>query len=135
MPQVPAVPRVGPRDAAASRLQDAVTAAFAPDGPIARALPGFEARPGQIEMAEAVSAARTVAHVRAAEHHEPARNAIRFGPLLQGVRPGFHRFAAFSLGFLSADEPVALYETGPWTRLSTSRGHVLVRRKPWTLRA
>jgi hypothetical protein len=44
-------------------------------------------------------------------------------------------FAAFSLGFLSADEPVALYETGPWTRLSTSRGHVLVRRKPWTLRA
>jgi hypothetical protein len=43
-------------------------------------------------------------------------------------------FAAFSLGFLSADEPVALYETGPWTRLSTSRGHVLVRRKPWTLR-
>jgi hypothetical protein len=44
-------------------------------------------------------------------------------------------FAAFSLGFLSAEEPVALYETGPWTRLSTSRGHVLVRRKPWTLRA
>ena len=42
-------------------------------------------------------------------------------------------FAAFSLGFLSDDEPVQLYESGLWTRLSTSRGHVLVRRKPWTL--
>ncbi len=44
-------------------------------------------------------------------------------------------FAAFSLGFLSNDEPVQLFETGPWTRLSTSRGHVLVRRKPWTVKA
>jgi hypothetical protein len=44
-------------------------------------------------------------------------------------------FAAFSLGFLSPDEPVRLFETGPWTRLSTNRGHVLVRRKPWALRA
>jgi hypothetical protein len=44
-------------------------------------------------------------------------------------------FAAFSLGFLAADEPVQLYESGLWTRLSTSRGHVLVRRKPWTLKA
>ncbi|WP_104177695.1 hypothetical protein [Cryobacterium sp. Y50] len=44
-------------------------------------------------------------------------------------------FAAFSLGFLAADEPVQLYESGLWTRLSTSRGHVLVRRKSWTLQA
>ena len=44
-------------------------------------------------------------------------------------------FAAFSLGFLSDDEPVQLFETGLWTRLSTSRGHVLVRRKPWSLKA
>ena len=44
-------------------------------------------------------------------------------------------FAAVSLGFLSADEPVQLFETGPWTRLSTARGHILVRRKPWSLRA
>ncbi len=42
-------------------------------------------------------------------------------------------FAAFSLGFLAEDEPVRLLESGLWTRLSTSRGHVLVRRKPWTL--
>jgi hypothetical protein len=48
--------------------------------------------------------------------------------------PAGAAFAAVSLGFLSADEPVALFETGPWTRLSTRRGHILVRRKPWTLR-
>ena len=40
----------------ASRLGAAVHAAFAPGGPLALALPGFEARSGQLEMAEAVSA-------------------------------------------------------------------------------
>ncbi|MDQ0575627.1 hypothetical protein [Agromyces albus] len=43
-------------------------------------------------------------------------------------------FAAYSLGFLG-DDTVKLFETGPWTRLSSRRGHVLVRRKPWTLKA
>lgn len=42
-------------------------------------------------------------------------------------------FAAFSLGFLGAD-PVQVFETGPWTRLTTDRGHVLVRRPNWTLK-
>ena len=45
-------------------------------------------------------------------------------------------FAALSLGFLgSADdrEAVRLFETGPWTRLTTQRGHVLIKRKPWSL--
>ena len=50
MPEVPAVPR-------APELSAAVAAVFAPGGPIARALDGFEARPGQIEMADAVAAA------------------------------------------------------------------------------
>src|SRR6266550_3385886 len=40
----------------ASRLRPAVDAAFANDGPLAMALPGFEARSGQLEMADAVSA-------------------------------------------------------------------------------
>ncbi|PJJ63507.1 hypothetical protein [Compostimonas suwonensis] len=54
--------------------------------------------------------------------------------------PGFEyvpagaAFSHLSLGFLSPDEPVKLYETGPWTRLTTVRGHTLVRRKAWTLR-
>ena len=38
----------------AAELSAAVSAAFAADGPLARALPGFEARPGQLDMADAV---------------------------------------------------------------------------------
>ncbi|RFA22105.1 hypothetical protein [Subtercola boreus] len=36
-------------------------------------------------------------------------------------------FAAVSLGFLRPEDPVAIYRSGPWTRLSTRRGHVLTR--------
>ena len=42
-------------------------------------------------------------------------------------------FAALSLGFLSGDEPVGIFETGPWTRLTTKRGHVLTKRRAWSL--
>ena len=44
-------------------------------------------------------------------------------------------FAALSLGFLSdndADE-VRIFESGPWTRLTSPRGHVLIKRKAWRL--
>ena len=40
---------------------------------------------------------------------------------------------ALSLGFLGDADGVAIYETGPWTRLTTQRGHVLIKRKAWTL--
>ena len=44
-------------------------------------------------------------------------------------------FAADSLGFVAeADEEVGIFETGPWTRLSMRRGHVLVKRVAWSLR-
>jgi len=46
--------------------------------------------------------------------------------------PAGAAFAALSLGFLG-EEPVQLFETGPWTRLTTPRGHVLVKRRSWTL--
>ena len=52
--------------------------------------------------------------------------------------PGFEHipagsaFAALSLGFLGDDE-VKIYESGPWTRLTTARGHTLVKRRAWTL--
>jgi len=46
--------------------------------------------------------------------------------------PAGAAFAALGLGFLGDDE-VRMYETGPWTRLTTRRGHVLVKRKAWTL--
>ncbi|WP_431277298.1 hypothetical protein [Leifsonia poae] len=48
--------------------------------------------------------------------------------------PAGAAFAAESLGFLGAGEPVTILETGPWTRLTTRRGHILVRRQAWSLR-
>lgn len=52
-------------------------------------------------------------------------------PELEHV-PAGAGFAALGLGFLG-DDDVRVYETGPWTRLTTQRGHVLVKRKAWTL--
>lgn len=49
--------------------------------------------------------------------------------------PAGAAFATHTLGFLAPPEPVRVYETGPWTRLSSERGHVLVRRRAWTLQA
>lgn len=46
--------------------------------------------------------------------------------------PSGAAFAAFALGFLGEDA-VRVYEAGPWTRLSTQRGHVLVKRRAWNL--
>lgn len=47
--------------------------------------------------------------------------------------PGGAAFAAVSLGFLGEGDPVAVFESGPWTRLTTRRGHVLVKRRAWSL--
>jgi len=38
-------------------------------------------------------------------------------------------FAGETLGFLAEDDPVRLFEAGAWSRLTTSRGHVLVKRR------
>ncbi|MDQ3347277.1 MAG: ATP-dependent DNA helicase, partial [Acidobacteriota bacterium] len=68
MPDVSAVPGPLARDEhTAERLLAAVRAAFAPGGPLASALPGFEARPGQLEMARAVSQAFTSGGILLAE--------------------------------------------------------------------
>ncbi|MFO7691202.1 MAG: hypothetical protein R6W83_11735 [Cryobacterium sp.] len=48
------------------------------------------------------------------------------GPV-RGAVPAGAGFAAVSLGFLAADERVQLFRSGSWLRLSTSRGHVLVK--------
>jgi hypothetical protein len=45
---------------------------------------------------------------------------------LPGV-PAGAAYAADALGFLDAEEAVAVRRRGPWCRLSTSRGHVLAR--------
>jgi hypothetical protein len=47
--------------------------------------------------------------------------------------PAGAAFAAVSLGFLGAGEIVTVHESGPWTRLTSTNGHVLVKRRAWTL--
>ena len=47
--------------------------------------------------------------------------------------PAGAAFAGLSLGFLGGPDPVRIYETGPWTRLTSERGHVLVKRRAWSL--
>jgi hypothetical protein len=59
-----------------------------------------------------------------------------WGRPIEGLEhvPAGAAFAAHSLGFLGEPtEQIPVYETGPWTRLSTERGHVLVKRRGWTL--
>jgi len=43
--------------------------------------------------------------------------------------PAGAAFAALSLGFLGGGGDVTVLEAGPWTRLTTDRGHVLVKRR------
>ena len=47
--------------------------------------------------------------------------------------PAGAAFAGLALGFLGGTDPVRIYETGPWTRLTSERGHVLVKRRAWSL--
>jgi hypothetical protein len=42
-------------------------------------------------------------------------------------------FAAVSLGFLGEDDSASVYESGVWTRITTKRGHVLVKRRAWSV--
>ena len=60
MPEVPAVSRI-------AELTEAAVEAFSSDGPLARALDGFEPRAGQVEMAEAVASVLATGGVLLAE--------------------------------------------------------------------
>lgn len=46
--------------------------------------------------------------------------------------PAGAAFALEALGFLG-DDAVQQFATGPWLRLSTTRGHVLIKQSAWTL--
>jgi hypothetical protein len=88
------------------------------------------ARAGIAEVAEAVptgTGAQLVQKVRAEVWGRDIDG-------LQDVAAG-GAFAALSLGFLSEDptEEVRIFESGPWTRLTSPRGHVLIKRKAWRL--
>lgn len=58
-----------------------------------------------------------------------ARGAVWGRPLpgAPAALPAGAAFGALSLGFLVRGEAPALFTNGRWTRLSTSRGHILVR--------
>jgi hypothetical protein len=80
------------------------------------------ARAGVEEVAAALPEAvggHVIAQVRAAVWGRDL-------PSMAGLAAGA-AFAADALGFLDAQDPVAVRQAGPWWRLSTSRGHVLVR--------
>lgn len=87
------------------------------------------AKSGIAEVAEAVptgTGEQLVQRVRAEVWGRPIEG-LEYVPTGAG-------FAAESLGFLGDDEPVTIHETGTWTRLTTRRGHTLVRRPSWSLR-
>ena len=88
------------------------------------------AKAGIAEVAEAIPSGtgeQLVQRVRAEVWGRP----------IEGLEyiPAGAAFAAESLGFLAQGEAVTIHETGPWTRLTTRRGHILIRRQAWTLRA
>jgi hypothetical protein len=60
-----------------------------------------------------------------------------WGRVIDGFEdvPAGGAFAALSLGFLgdAESDEVKVFESGPWTRLTTPRGHVLIKRKAWRL--
>jgi hypothetical protein len=47
--------------------------------------------------------------------------------------PAGAAFAAHTLGFIAEEHAVTVHESGPWTRLTSDRGHVLVKRRAWSI--
>jgi hypothetical protein len=85
------------------------------------------AKDGIAEVADAVPASAGEAIVR------KVRSEV-WGRPIPGAEhlPAGAGFALDSLGFMGTD-PVRVFETGPWSRLTTARGHVLVKRRAWSL--
>jgi hypothetical protein len=101
---------------------------WAPVAPTNTQLLADTAKSGIDEVAEAIPAGtgeQIVHRVRSEVWGRPIEG-------LEHV-PAGGAFAALSLGFLGDEPTVRIYETGPWTRLTTDRGHVLIKRKAWTL--
>ncbi len=89
------------------------------------------ARAGIVEVAEALPVDAGEAIVRRVRAEVWGRPIPRVEHLPTGAA-----FAAHSLGFLGdPDEQIPIFETGPWSRLSSARGHVLVKRRGWSLQS
>jgi len=102
---------------------------WVPLEPIASSRLHEVAREGIHEVAESIpdgTGEQIVRRVRSEVWGRPVRGAEHL--------PTGAGFAALTLGFLGEEEEsVPVYESGPWTRLSPKRGHVLVKRRAWTL--
>jgi hypothetical protein len=79
------------------------------------------AREGAAEIAEAVPTG-------AGDHivHN-VRSAVWSRPVGESPLPGGAAFGAVGLGFLGQPEEISLYRTSNWLRLSSQRGHLLVK--------
>lgn len=81
------------------------------------------ARRGIREVAELVPSS-------AGPHLVDAARAAVWGRAMPEVAPDLPAgaaFAALTLGFLTPEQPAGIYRSGRWLRISTPRGHVLVR--------
>jgi len=100
-------------------------------GAVSTGLLRDSAATGIAEVAEALPVnpgEAVVRSVRALVWNEPIAGAEAL--------PRGAAFAAQALGFLppeGAEEQGELFEVGPWTRLTLARGHVLVKRRAWSL--
>jgi hypothetical protein len=98
--------------------------------PVCRVSPeavGERARAGIAEIVAGSppgSGAAAVAALRARVWGRPLVDDL---PELSGL-PAGAAFVAEALGFVADDEPAVVYSSGPWWRVTTTRGHVLARR-------
>jgi hypothetical protein len=96
---------------------------------------GWSAEPGIAASALAARAQWGIAAVAEAVPDSPGEDAVRAvrasvwgapDDALAGLPLGAS-FAAFALGFIVGEETARVFTSGPWTRVSLERGHVIVR--------
>lgn len=120
-------------DAASVMLpESSVTAAWAGVSPPRAGWKDDGGLPAATLAARAQWGIAAVAEGVPADPGEDAVRLIRAGvwgeadEALEGLPRGV-AFAAFALGFIGGEEIARIRRAGPWTRLSLTRGHVLVR--------
>lgn len=96
---------------------------------------GWSAEPGIEASTLAARAQWGIAAVAEAVPENPGEDAVRAvranvwgapDDALAGLPLGAS-FAAFALGFIVGEETARVFTSGPWTRVSLERGHVIVR--------
>ncbi|MDZ8201903.1 hypothetical protein RZO50_10265 [Microbacterium sp. SSW1-59] len=129
-------------DAGALGLDETETALALPDSAVSAPWAGVSPPRGGWrvagDIAAAVLAARAqsgIAQVARAMPADPGEEVVRevraavwgVPDALLGELPLGAAFAAFAMGFIVGEETARVFESGPWTRITLDRGHVLVR--------